>query len=233
MSQQRSVRTRRLLLLAAAEEFAARGYSGARLKTVVDRIGMTKGALYGHFASKAELARAVADEAASHWDALSAQRPARPSDPVCELRRLAAQLARLMDDDTVFRAAVRLASDGRRGSRERDLVALVSDRLTELARRAQQEAGPAAAFGPVALADLVTTAIFAGVRPGTENGIGSHARLNGLWGAVRSGRLRRLRRLRWQRWQRWQRWLRWLRWQRCPRGSVRPHRSVRERQRTT
>ncbi|MFM9368791.1 TetR family transcriptional regulator [Streptomyces sp. Da 82-17] len=182
MSQERSARTRRLLLHAAAEEFAARGYSGARLQTVVDRIGMTKGALYGHFASKAELARAVADEAASCWERLSAQRPARPSDPVGELRTLAGQLARLMDDDTVFRAAVRLASDGRRGTRERDLVSLVSDRLTELARRAQQQAAPAVAVPPVALADLVTTAIFAGSQPGAENGIGSRTRLDGLWG---------------------------------------------------
>ncbi|NBE54038.1 TetR/AcrR family transcriptional regulator [Streptomyces boluensis] len=188
MSQERSVRTRRLLLHAAAEEFAARGYSGARLKTVVDRIGMTKGALYGHFASKEDLAEAVADEAASCWADLRAKRAVQvldPVDPVGELRLLAEELALLMDEDTVFRAAVRLASDGLYGSLERDLVSTVSAHVTELVRRAQREAGLAVAFPPAAFADLVTTAIFAGAKsgapPGTAPGIGSRTRLNGLW----------------------------------------------------
>jgi len=191
MSQERSVRTRRLLLHAAAEEFAARGYSGARLKTVVDRIGMTKGALYGHFASKEDLAEAVADEAAACWDVLRAKQAARALDSVEELRVLAEQLARLMDDDTVFRAAVRLASDGSSGSLERDLVSMISAHLTELVRRAQWEADLAVTFPPAAFADLVTTAIFAGAKSGAPSGlapgIGSRTRLNGLWELLGSG----------------------------------------------
>ncbi|MFC7309321.1 TetR family transcriptional regulator [Streptomyces monticola] len=199
MSQERSVRTRRLLLHAAAEEFAARGYSGARLKTVVDRIGMTKGALYGHFASKEDLAEALADEAASCWEALRAEQAAQPLDSVAELRLLAERLALLMDDDLVFRAAVRLASDGLCGSGKRDLVTLISAHFTELVRRAQREAGLAVAFPAAAFADLVTTAIFAGAQSGAPSGtkagakagagpgIGSRTRLNGLWELLGSG----------------------------------------------
>ncbi|MGW2562107.1 TetR family transcriptional regulator [Streptomyces sp. NPDC001514] len=175
------MRTRRLLLQAAADEFAARGYSGARLKAVVENIGMTKGALYGHFASKEDLAAAVADEGMLAWESLRTELAAESLGPGRELRELAGQLARLMDDDTVFRAAVRLASDGYRGSSERDLPSAVSAHIIDLVRRAQEEGGLVLAFPPGTFAALVTAAVFAGAQSGREPGTGSRTRLNGLW----------------------------------------------------
>lgn len=47
------------ILDAAFEEFARNGYAGARLEDVARRVGLTKGALYLYFASKAELFKAV------------------------------------------------------------------------------------------------------------------------------------------------------------------------------
>ena len=60
--QERARRTRERVLTAAAEVFASQGYSRATLSSVADRIGMTKGALYGHFSSKRSLAGALIDE---------------------------------------------------------------------------------------------------------------------------------------------------------------------------
>lgn len=54
--------TRRALIDAAREIFAARGYGEASLEDVVARARVTRGALYHHFASKAELFAAVVTE---------------------------------------------------------------------------------------------------------------------------------------------------------------------------
>ncbi|MEZ5987767.1 MAG: TetR/AcrR family transcriptional regulator [Planctomycetota bacterium] len=50
-----------LLLLAAAEAFAAQGLHGASLDAIAERLGVTKGAVYFHFRSKLELFHAALD----------------------------------------------------------------------------------------------------------------------------------------------------------------------------
>ncbi|MQY36482.1 A-factor receptor protein [Streptomyces sp. RB17] len=60
--QERAVRTRRAVLEAAATVFAERGYAAATIAEILDRAGVTKGALYFHFDSKAALARGVLQE---------------------------------------------------------------------------------------------------------------------------------------------------------------------------
>jgi AcrR family transcriptional regulator len=47
---------------AAAEVFEARGFAGANLSDILSRAGVTKGAMYFHFASKEELANAIIEE---------------------------------------------------------------------------------------------------------------------------------------------------------------------------
>lgn len=59
--QERAVRTRRAVLEAAAAVFAERGYAAATINEILTRSGVTKGALYFHFASKEELAKGVLD----------------------------------------------------------------------------------------------------------------------------------------------------------------------------
>jgi AcrR family transcriptional regulator len=51
------------ILAAAAEEFVARGYAAASLNRIVERSGISKGALYYYFEDKADLFAAVVDEA--------------------------------------------------------------------------------------------------------------------------------------------------------------------------
>lgn len=54
--------TRQVLLESAFEEMHAHGYAGASLDRILKKTGVTKGALYYHFKSKADLGRAVLDE---------------------------------------------------------------------------------------------------------------------------------------------------------------------------
>ncbi|MEU6973626.1 ScbR family autoregulator-binding transcription factor [Kitasatospora aureofaciens] len=60
--QERALRTRRLILEAAATVFDEFGYEGATIGEVVSRAGVTRGAVYFHFASKRELAQGVVEE---------------------------------------------------------------------------------------------------------------------------------------------------------------------------
>ncbi len=53
--------TRRLLIGAAATEFAERGFGGASLDRIADGAGFTRGAVYSNFADKADLFVAVLD----------------------------------------------------------------------------------------------------------------------------------------------------------------------------
>jgi AcrR family transcriptional regulator len=57
--QRRLEHTRSLLLDAAEEVFARRGFDGAALEDIAEAAGYTRGAIYSHFGSKAELFLAV------------------------------------------------------------------------------------------------------------------------------------------------------------------------------
>ena len=55
--QEQSEKTRSAIIDAAAAAFDAHGYQGAGLSLILDQAGVTRGALYFHFASKEELAQ--------------------------------------------------------------------------------------------------------------------------------------------------------------------------------
>lgn len=59
--QQRKAETRRLLLDAAAELFAAQGVDAVSLEAIADRAGRTTGAVYAHFGGKEGLLSALVD----------------------------------------------------------------------------------------------------------------------------------------------------------------------------
>jgi AcrR family transcriptional regulator len=60
--QGRSEATRRKILDAAIDVFGEVGYAAAAWGTIIERMGMTKGALYHHFDSKESLAAAIIEE---------------------------------------------------------------------------------------------------------------------------------------------------------------------------
>ncbi len=59
---ERAARTREVIIDAAAEVFDRNGYPGAGLAEILRTAGVTKGALYFHFASKEQLAQAIIDQ---------------------------------------------------------------------------------------------------------------------------------------------------------------------------
>lgn len=59
---ERRASTRAALLAAARELFAERGFAAAGREEIVERAGVTRGAMYHHFASKEDLFRAVYEQ---------------------------------------------------------------------------------------------------------------------------------------------------------------------------
>lgn len=103
--QERALQTRQALLLAAAETFDRYGYRGASVNRILRRAGLTAGALYFHFASKEELARAVVGslpDVAAPW--LESQGLQRLVD-------ITLVWARRLQVDPLLRAGVRLANE--------------------------------------------------------------------------------------------------------------------------
>lgn len=110
--QERGRRTRERILDAAAEEFVTHGHERATLQAVADRVGVTKGAVYGHFASKQAVVAALEAHGTSVLSALRPDGPtvdpAGPVDPVAVLRRLVGEFGARLRSDIRLRAALRL-----------------------------------------------------------------------------------------------------------------------------
>jgi AcrR family transcriptional regulator len=58
---------RRSILAAAAEEFGERGFEAASYNRIIERAGISKGAMYYYFADKDDLFRTVLDSALAQW----------------------------------------------------------------------------------------------------------------------------------------------------------------------
>ncbi|MER7894753.1 ScbR family autoregulator-binding transcription factor [Streptomyces sp. NPDC096046] len=102
--QERAIRTRRTILEAAAAVFDERGYTSATIGEILDRAGVTKGALYFHFGSKEELAVGVFEEQ------LAITLPPQ-SSKLQELVDSGLVMARRLRSEPLVRASVGLALD--------------------------------------------------------------------------------------------------------------------------
>lgn len=89
-----SAATRAALLDAALFEFAEKGVAAATLAGVAARAGVTRGAVYHHFADKAALHLAVLSDA---WDVVSVDVWAQLDGPGTEERPLAERLTAFAD----------------------------------------------------------------------------------------------------------------------------------------
>ena len=85
---ERSATTRAALVRAARELFARDGYSATGREAIVERAGVTRGALYHHFADKEALFRAVFEEIEAEVMARAAEAAmaVSPDDPLGQLR---------------------------------------------------------------------------------------------------------------------------------------------------
>ncbi|MGW1719108.1 ScbR family autoregulator-binding transcription factor [Streptomyces sp. NPDC002156] len=101
--QERANKTRAALIRSAAEVFDQAGYHGAGLNAILQRAGITTGAMYFHFKSKEELARAVIVEQAAELQWPKGERGLQ------QLLDMCGYLAVEMRRNVLFRAGVRLA----------------------------------------------------------------------------------------------------------------------------
>ncbi|GAA2022274.1 ScbR family autoregulator-binding transcription factor [Catenulispora yoronensis] len=109
--QERARRTRRAILLAAAEAFAENGYLATTTSDIAARAGVTKGALVFHFPAKAGVAVAIVEECYEQWPTVVADarlRHERMTEVIGEvLHRVAMQIR----EDPIVRATVRLQAE--------------------------------------------------------------------------------------------------------------------------
>lgn len=107
--QARAQQTRRTIIEAAADAFVTRGFAGASLAEIADQAGVTKGALYFHFPSKAALASAMIEVQREANAELAERVDAYEGDRLELLVDLTRALGRRLVDDATLRAAMRLA----------------------------------------------------------------------------------------------------------------------------
>ncbi|MEU8678613.1 ScbR family autoregulator-binding transcription factor [Streptomyces sp. NPDC048560] len=135
VQQQRAIRTRKVFLKAAAEVFNEHGYDAATIAAILDRAGLTKGALYFHFTSKEELARGVLQEAVT-TDGVSPQ-----AFKLQEWIDAALLLAYRLPREPLLSAAIRLSVDPRArnlfGTRWPDWITYGAELLTEAKERGE------------------------------------------------------------------------------------------------
>ncbi|MER0476897.1 ScbR family autoregulator-binding transcription factor [Streptomyces sp. Edi2] len=103
--QDRAIRTRFRVLQAAAAEFDEHGYGETTIKQIAEKAGVSQGALYFHFDSKEELARAVLD--AQFGEVQVAPQPVK----LQELVDTSYVLAYKLRDDPILRGASSLAME--------------------------------------------------------------------------------------------------------------------------
>ncbi|MFG2877477.1 ScbR family autoregulator-binding transcription factor [Streptomyces sp. NPDC048337] len=109
--QERSERTRRRLVCAGAEMFHRNGYANATLGEIAAAAGVTKGALYFHFASKDELAEAVQQRGcALLYEQVRALRESGVS-PLQALIDITHWLARSLHEEPAIPASFRITKE--------------------------------------------------------------------------------------------------------------------------
>jgi AcrR family transcriptional regulator len=79
--------TRAALSAAARQLFTERGYAATSTTEIVERAGVTRGALYHHFAAKDELFRAVFEQLEGEVTKHVAEEALTSADPLEQLRR--------------------------------------------------------------------------------------------------------------------------------------------------
>ncbi|MER5934012.1 ScbR family autoregulator-binding transcription factor [Streptomyces sp. NPDC002054] len=109
--QERSERTRRKLVHAGAELFNRNGYANATLGDIAGAAGVTKGALYFHFASKDELAEAVQQRGITMLNDSVRSLRERGVPPLQALVDITHWLARTLHEEPAIPASFRITKE--------------------------------------------------------------------------------------------------------------------------
>lgn len=108
LKQERAVRTRERILMAAARAFAAQGYPAVTILDVAEAAGMTKGAVYFHYENKDALALAVTEQFYLRIDEIGDAVEQLDLPPVGSVAELLLRTATAFRDETVIQAGARL-----------------------------------------------------------------------------------------------------------------------------
>ena len=138
--QERAEATRDSVLRGAAGVFLRLGYANASLSEIIAESQVTKGALYFHFGSKEELARAVIDEGSARFDAKCELWLDRRTPALESLIGISSVIVDIGAHDAMVRATFRLLGEigDYRGSGPATLDVWL-DIYRELASRAADE----------------------------------------------------------------------------------------------
>ena len=145
--------TRDRLLSAAAEVFAARGYDGTRVADIAATAGVSKGAMYAHYPSKADL---LVDALRTHGPRLLADAfAADPGQSITDLLLVIGRWLPRRRDAEGYLIVEALVAARRDADVARPMRAYIGERadwLGELMRTAQAGSEIDAALSPNALA---------------------------------------------------------------------------------
>lgn len=106
-----AVSTKELIVRAAAEAFASRGYCGVNLTDVVEGLGYTKGALYFYFPTKEAVAVEIVTRHFATWEQMMAPAVTANGNSLEVLVSVTRQIAELYRTDPITRAGSRLSTE--------------------------------------------------------------------------------------------------------------------------
>ncbi|MFE9448802.1 ScbR family autoregulator-binding transcription factor [Streptomyces sp. NPDC006739] len=161
LKQERAVRTRSQVLDAAAEAFATKGFPAVTVQDVAELAGVTKGAVYFHFANKEALAQAVAEEFYHVLGVIAQEVEEAGLPPLEAVAELLVRTAVAFRDDTMVQAGARLQI-------ERSLIGVempmpylgYTESLTVWLRQAQRQDRLPAPTCPESTARVLVSAFF-------------------------------------------------------------------------
>ena len=159
--QARAVRTRALVLQAAAELFARRGFQSVTIQEIAELAGATKGAVYFHFTNKEAMAVELVHSFYSATTRQASELVDPKLDPLEAVRELTRVTGRSLRDEPVAQAAVRLQTE--RVGIDADLPMPFVDYIaysTLLLTRAADEGSLPSGVEPATLARTLVSSFF-------------------------------------------------------------------------
>ncbi|AWI30210.1 TetR family transcriptional regulator [Streptomyces tirandamycinicus] len=161
LKQERAVRTRKRILVAAARAFAAKGYPAVTILDVAEAAGMTKGAVYFHYENKDALALAVTNLFYRRIGEIADSVERLGLTPLGSVAELLLRTATAFRDETVIQAGARLQL-------ERQMVGVrlpmpyeaYTERITSWLAKDREAAARGDLPGPDTLATVLVSAFF-------------------------------------------------------------------------
>jgi TetR/AcrR family acrAB operon transcriptional repressor len=107
-TKEEAEKTRQDLLKAALSVFSQKGYAATTLEDVAKEAGVTRGAIYWHFGSKAELYAGLLEEYSARGSEIAQTAVAEGGSMVDILRRIFIRLLTAVESDPALRAVMEI-----------------------------------------------------------------------------------------------------------------------------